>query len=594
MTWIQILKLFSNRPLSCRFERDPNQKPSQPSGSPDVRKKKTKKKEKTKDDADAPAEEEVPPEVVEAVFTEEDRPPLGLDMDWRQPPEVIQVMASTPAARHGIKARDKLQTVNGVEVASMPREQILPLFGQRPLRVTFLREQRKKKKRKAKKDGAEGGDGGQPALPPPDGDDTAPGAEKEDEATHEMAPPASVSGNTQLTGNARVPIPSTQFIGRYMSRLEERQKAAPKETFKAKDQEELDEEAARKNADVEAQKSRAFVLRESLNVVDWSGPKIFIGVMQSKHRAFQWMAAQAESMALLRCLQFWIYVFTYFALVAIYSRPDQADCTVPPAAADVKCIIDPAMNATEAAIYRAQCDAYKENLNSLQVEYENCQARAYFINLPFFKMSAYAFVVTILTSSVSAILIGLLNFSFKKKKIRDKRSIAEKLRIVQFWKVKELFALFFAMVWISLCVYYLFMFAVNMNNWEYASKNGFAMLMQWGKPMINVYFIYLVISYGAKFPLGRFVLVLSPGIMDLKHMVFEKPEDLVAARRERAKRKDSLRREVQRLRKSVDRDAADRLREETVERVASKGSRASQGSRGRPGASSTVESEKKA
>ena len=55
-------------------------------------------------------------------------------MDWRQPPEVIQVMASTPAARHGIKARDKLQTVNGVEVTSMPREQILPLFGQRPLR----------------------------------------------------------------------------------------------------------------------------------------------------------------------------------------------------------------------------------------------------------------------------------------------------------------------------------------------------------------------------------------------------------------------------------------------------------------------------
>merc|ERR1719159_1658457 len=103
MTWIQILKLFSNRPLSCRFERDPNQK-ALPGSSPELRKKK-KKKDKPKEDAGEVAEEE-------------DRPPLGLDMDWRQPPEVIQVMASTPAARHGIKARDKLQTVNGVEVTS--------------------------------------------------------------------------------------------------------------------------------------------------------------------------------------------------------------------------------------------------------------------------------------------------------------------------------------------------------------------------------------------------------------------------------------------------------------------------------------------
>merc|ERR1719199_648679 len=59
MTWIQILKLFSNRPLSCRFERDPNQKPA-PGGSPDVRKKKTKKKEKTKEEP-AEAEEEAAP-----------------------------------------------------------------------------------------------------------------------------------------------------------------------------------------------------------------------------------------------------------------------------------------------------------------------------------------------------------------------------------------------------------------------------------------------------------------------------------------------------------------------------------------------------
>merc|ERR1719313_868783 len=103
--------------------------------------------------------------------------------------------------------------------------------------------------------------------------------------------------------------------------------------------------------------------------------------------------------------------------------------------------------------------------------------------------------------------------------------------------------------------------------------------MQWIKPMGTCYLIYCVISYGARFPLGRFILVLSPGIMDLKHMVFETPEDLVAARRERNKRKDMLRKEVNRLRKSVDKEEANRLREETVERVASKGSKHSQGSR---------------
>merc|ERR1719146_456995 len=102
------------------------------------------------------------------------------------------------------------------------------------------------------------------------------------------------------------------------------------------------------------------------------------------------------------------------------------------------------------------------------------------------------------------------------------------------------------------------------------------MLMQWVKPMGGCYAFYLVVAYGARFPLGRFVLVLSPGILDLKHMVFESPEDLVAARRERNKRKDMLRKEVSRLRKHVDKAEADRLREETVERIASKGSRASQ------------------
>lgn len=72
-----------------------------------------------------------------------------------------------------------------------------------------------------------------------------------------------------------------------------------------------------------------------------------------------------------------------------------------------------------------------------------------------------------------------------------------------------------------------------------------------------------------------------PEFAGLQAYGFESPEDVVASRRERNKRKDMLRKEVQRLRKTVDKNAADQLREDTVERVASKGSKGSAGSRGR-------------
>ena len=46
--------------------------------------------------------------------------------------------------------------------------------------------------------------------------------------------------------------------------------------------------------------------------------------------------------------------------------------------------------------------------------------------------------------------------------------------------------------------------------------------------------------------MGRFILTLVPGLYNFKHMVYEKPEDIVAARRERNTRKDMLRKEVSR------------------------------------------------
>ena len=164
----------------------------------------------------------------------------------------------------------------------------------------------------------------------------------------------------------------------------------------------------------------------------------------------------------------------------------------------MECQIDPNMNATIAAQYQAQCDAYIAQLNSLHIQYENCVAEAYFINFhPYFVMSGYALVVMLFTSGFAGLLVALLDIQFKKKKIREKRSIAEKLRIVQFWKLKEIFGFFFAMVWISGCIFYLFMFAVNTNTSEYASNNAFAMIQQWVTPFGSCFGIFLIVAYGA-------------------------------------------------------------------------------------------------
>ena len=78
-------------------------------------------------------------EIVEVTFTADDRPPLGWDMEWRNPPRVLQVMPDTPAARRGVQAGDQLFRVSGQDVTMMRREEILPLFGARPVLLEMVR-----------------------------------------------------------------------------------------------------------------------------------------------------------------------------------------------------------------------------------------------------------------------------------------------------------------------------------------------------------------------------------------------------------------------------------------------------------------------
>merc|ERR1719274_20467 len=107
-------------------------------------------------------QEKLPPEIVEIDFDKEDVNPLGLEMEWKNPPEVIRVIADTPAERRGCLARDRLISVNGQDTTNMTWIQILKLFSNRPLSCRFERdpnqkalpgsspELRKKKKKKDK------------------------------------------------------------------------------------------------------------------------------------------------------------------------------------------------------------------------------------------------------------------------------------------------------------------------------------------------------------------------------------------------------------------------------------------------------------
>merc|ERR1719159_732207 len=100
-----------------------------------------------------------------------------------------------------------------------------------------------------------------------------------------------------------------------------------------------------------------------------------------------------------------------------------------------------------------------------------------------------------------------------------------------------------------------FVLALAKNTPEYASTNAISLCMHWIKPMFAVTAIVLLLYYGAGIPMGRFLLTLVPALYDFKHSVYEKPEDIVAARRERSLRKDMLRKEVARLRKRTDENA---------------------------------------
>jgi hypothetical protein len=434
-----------------------------------------------------------------------------------------------------------------------------------------------------------------------------------------MAPPMpGVAEDQDAAGPKLVPIPSAHFIGRYMNRLEERQKAAPKEQIAAPVEEEGD--------DVEKGKdSRAYALRQKLDFTQWGNFAQFWGMTTKHHKALKWWGADTQNRRLVRCMTFWLYCFTHMYFVSVYSRDSEAACVEPPGYPDpiqIDCNLiegetdsrrltsflvdtldhpsvparfrhrfnnwgtelllqgeklavfeerrlleDRSLQTTEttaaptdaefeAAARQAQCDAAKELAQAAYTYYEECAKNTYLFNMGPFKMTFRAFVIVFFMSVATALVVALFNFSFVRNKIRTKKSLAEKLRIVQFWKLKELFALVFCVCWIIGCVWYLFFYSLSKHGErEYASTMLMSTIMQWVKPFGMVFLVFLFVKYARK-PIPRFFLTLMPAMIDLKNTAYEKPEDVVAGRRERQKRKDLLRKEVNRLRKSTDQSRA--------------------------------------
>lgn len=205
------------------------------------------------------------------------------------------------------------------------------------------------------------------------------------------------------------------------------------------------------------------------------------------------------------------------------------------------------------ALTIAQCKADAEVIYKLKwQEYDICMEQ-YLITIPnsrdwFYKLCTMEFVVMGFCAFLSFLIVFVYEFAFKKTKVRTKKSITEKLRIVQFWKMKELFAMAFAMIWIGCCIFYLMSVTLAAGAEDSAARYFVtAFLMKITGPYAAVFVLSFLILRAPRLPVGRFVLTLVPALYDFRHNVIETPEDIVATRRARQKRKDKLRKEVRKL-----------------------------------------------
>lgn len=118
-----------------------------------------------------------------------------------------------------------------------------------------------------------------------------------------------------IEGPRRVPIPSAQFVGRYMQRLEERATAGKPEADVP-----LKEEEVEKDKDVE-KGGRAQQIKALLDVNKWTLVQIIKAVATKNHKALKFLDPQpGGGRRLTQWIMWAMYCYTGLTLVAYYDK----------------------------------------------------------------------------------------------------------------------------------------------------------------------------------------------------------------------------------------------------------------------------------
>lgn len=374
------------------------------------------------------------------------------------------------------------------------------------------------------------------------------------EVVHSMAP----------GGSSRVPVPSAAFMQRYLKRMEDKQVSDDREPKQALTTTKMDYEAGR---------SKGAALKQSLDFSTWSRWRIFVGVTLRQHAGLTWLAPQKESRRLVRAMAFWLYVFTHFMLIAWFFQDMVDACGERPVVNDCDCnAIGQIVNGTTSpapVVDISDCTQYLgvefldscgnclfEQCTALKrvEEYEACVDSYLLVDTEVFKLEWFKAFTVVMTELLSAILMVCYNSAFSKMEVKDYRTLAEKRRIIVWWKGKELFGLIFAALWIAFCCLYLFQFILNQKGDTKAQFTAMivtGVLTQALRPFITITGIWILLFAGKSYPMGRFLLTLFPRLYSFKHVVVKDPEDFVVTARERRQRKAYLRKQTHKLRQTA-------------------------------------------
>mgnify|MGYP001414070683 CR=1 FL=1 len=322
----------------------------------------------------------------------------------------------------------------------------------------------------------------------------------DDEPQHSMMPSAAASVSSTA-------IPSNQFVQTYIARLEDKERLSKGSMYLGHD------------VEIGGTKTKGQVLKDALDFSMWSRWKVFVSTTFRQHPALAWVNPEAGTRRVVRAFAFSIYMFTHIFFMLWLLPP--SPCSQKPQ--EVKCDL-PMMEGAdvqELAVYRQQaqmCEMRKDLYTSQLKNWEKCQAEEYIVYTRGFMMSWMDLVVAILTEIAASLVMGIYEAAFEKSTVYGHRTEWEKVRIIQFWKIKELFGILFGAVWSAFCVFYIFMRVVNAGDQgaiEQSSAMSFCLGEEIVKPFIPILILWSLLHFGRKLAMGRFVLTLKKNLNEI-------------------------------------------------------------------------------